>query len=184
MANGWQIASVVFTSISAGAAAVAAWQARQAARAEYRPKLRVGLITSGNRHDTAHLRPGKPLRVRVGAVNRGGRRLRVIASHCGLHIGTGLPMHRPYTDDDCNNFFPRKRMRVGQSRAGKWKSQEGLTIAQLDDIQNGRAKLYVLGFIRYTDAEHHPRRTMFCREYSPTRDRFLPVDDPDYSVEN
>jgi len=48
-------------------------------------------------------------------------------------------------------------------------------------------RLYVMGWIEYTDDSNNQRRTTFCREYrqisNSPKSRFFPVDDPDYEHE-
>jgi hypothetical protein len=41
-------------------------------------------------------------------------------------------------------------------------------------------ELFVLGWIGYTDDIGIYKNMWFCRKYDPSKDRFRPVDDPDY----
>ncbi len=47
-------------------------------------------------------------------------------------------------------------------------------------VNDGWEHIWLLGWIEYIDELNVTRRTDFCRRWDPTKQRFSPVDDPDY----
>jgi hypothetical protein len=177
--------NVLPAALSAVAAFFAWWTAVQMNRAEFRPRLRVGLVTIQEMKDDRPLASGL-ITLDVGIVNVGRRETDVIRSHCEIYVGSQLPMHRPYQGKG-NNFIARgTRFPAGDSRHREEKA--GLSCENVADITTGERKLFVMGYIQYSDRRWPfgpiKRRTMFCLELDTKTWRFVPVKDPDYVVEN
>jgi hypothetical protein len=172
-----------FSFWSASAAREAATEAKNASKANYRPRIRVGLVISKKRGKD-RLVPGEPLEVLVDIVNRGGRDATILESDCVKYVDVGLPMERPYNDAPNCFFIKGHKIKPGESLRNNPLDLGTLTSDGIEEINDCSKNLYILGFIRYEDAEGFPRRTMFCRAYHPYKDRYLAVDDSDYEVEN
>jgi hypothetical protein len=84
--------------------------------------------------------------------------------------------------------MPPYRLEAGQSNPISFQSRNVMG-PEGDDISRfaGNWRLYIMGWIEYTDDLDNHRRTAFCREYRQisggSGGRFFPVDDPDYEHE-
>ena len=85
-------------------------------------------------------------------------------------------------------MIPPVKLEAGQSMPVPFGSR--LTMGpEGDDIRMfaGGWRLYVMGWIAYTDDLNNHRRTAFCRGYrqipNSPEGRFFPVNDPDYEHE-
>jgi hypothetical protein len=157
------------------------WEARIL---QHRPKLHVrNIVLKG-----PLFQRGSPIRGQFYVSNIGGVRAHVEESHCEvLWNVNGLPMERPYEGKDGNHPMPdRPTIAAGSNATGIFMSEATF---QFDIAPGGNDplthKLYVLGWIEYSDDLAIRRRTEFCREFLQ-RDgsaRFYPVNDPDYEYE-
>jgi len=97
-------------------------------------------------------------------------------------------MERPYEGNVIETMIPRVKLEAGESLPITFQSRQAMG-PEGDDIRTSAAgwRLYVMGWIQYTDDLNNQRRTAFCREYrsvhTGTRGRFFPVADPDYEHE-
>jgi len=98
--------------------------------------------------------------------------------------GLVLPMRRPYEGNDGNNPVAGK-IEPGGRLTAVFQSKELLPISQIEIGMMGYDyspswRVYIMGWIEYSDDLGIGRRTAFCRRFDPTTNRFMPVDDPDY----
>jgi len=98
--------------------------------------------------------------------------------------GLVLPMRRPYEGNDGNNPVAGK-IEPGGRLTAVFQSEELLPISQIEIGMMGYPyspswRVYIMGWIEYSDDLGIGRRTAFCRRFDPTTNRFMPVDDPDY----
>ena len=122
-------------------------------------------------------------------VNAGGTPADITDSSCSVHwTNEGLPMERPYEGENpIPTGLTGKKLQPGETATGIF--QSGARTGPEGDMIfscNGGWRIYVMGWIEYTDTINIRRRTAFCREYQ-IRDggqgRFYPVNDPDYEHE-
>jgi len=117
--------------------------------------------------------------------NCGGTDARIREIYSEVYIAESLPMMRPYEGKEGSK--EEKTLRPGTSTFylfGRMEPLDDSTAQALNvrrEIIAARPKnFYVLGWIGYTDDLGIYRMTAFCRRYDATKDRFVPVDDPDY----
>jgi hypothetical protein len=124
-------------------------------------------------------------------VNVGGTEANITGSYCLVHWRQhGLPMERPYEGENPTpTGLTGITLQPGETAPGIFQSENPMG-PQGEDIRLGNAgwRIYVMGWIEYTDAINVRRRTAFCREYQirqqgTSEGRFYPVDDPDYEHE-
>jgi hypothetical protein len=123
-------------------------------------------------------------------VNVGGRPAKITDSHCIVYwTNEGLAMQRPYEGKEPNQVTCLSgTLQPGETITGIFQSEnpmgpEGNNIRSC----NANWRIYVMGWIEYTDDFEVKRRTAFCREYQIRREgggRFYPVEDPDYERED
>lgn len=106
-----------------------------------------------------------------------------------------LPQLHPVDQDDGNQAsemaWSKDWLPAGEATKWSFASKLKLTqedIARIRD-ENDLMQLYVVGLMRYGDdldsGDHWGNhRTLFCRQYCPNRDRFLPLDDVDYEYQS
>jgi hypothetical protein len=159
-----------------------------------RPKLRVRNVVVKypipiHRPPFVLFEPGQPVSGQFYVVNIGGTVARIVVGDCRVYwTEQGLPMERPYEGQEVEMMMPPIKLEAGQSAPINFASRQVMG-AEGSHIRTfaGKWRLYVLGWIEYTDDLNNPRRTAFCREYrqipgSPGG-RFFPIDDPDYEHE-
>lgn len=102
---------------------------------------------------------------------------------------SGLPMRRPYEGRDANLAVPRGSLAPGKSFPllfyGDEAIRQGAQAIGNTQIAQG-LRLFVMGWIEYSDDIGVIRRTAFCREFraGPFDDgRFHAINDPDYEHE-
>jgi hypothetical protein len=122
-------------------------------------------------------------------VNIGGTVARVTEGDCRVYwTEQGLPMERPYEGQVIETVIPPYKLEAGQSNPVSFQSRNTMG-PEGDDIRMFASnwRLYVMGWIAYTDDLNNPRRTAFCREYRQiphsAEGRFFPIDDLDYEHE-
>jgi hypothetical protein len=97
-------------------------------------------------------------------------------------------MERPYEGQQIETIIPPIKLEPGQSLPVPFTSRQAMG-SEGDDIRTFAVgwRLYVMGWINYSDDLNNLRRTAFCREYrqipGSSGGRFFPVDDPDYEHE-
>jgi hypothetical protein len=111
--------------------------------------------------------------------NTGGTKATVEEIWSEVFIAKVLPGQRPYEGKDGSKgtllLAPGKHTYYLFSR------KEPLEESTVSNIKSGSEFLYVLGWLGYRDELGIYRKTRFCRQYIPDRDRFVPVEnDPDY----
>jgi hypothetical protein len=107
--------------------------------------------------------------------NCGGTDARIREIYSEVYIAENLPMKRPYEGKVGSK--EEQTLRPGTSAFHRFGRMEPLDAQTATDVTK---HFYVLGYIGYTDDLAIYRTTAFCRRYNATKDRFLPVDDPDY----
>jgi hypothetical protein len=163
-----------------------------------RPKLRVRNITITQQgwmagHRFQLFREGEPISGQFFVSNIGGTAATITESFCMVFAtSTGLPMRRPYEGKDGNTIVAPRKLEPGQSAVGIISADPlGPEAEDIVDFR-GSWRLYIIGWIEYTDEMKTRRRTAFCRLWrypggpdGGTLDaRFFPVDDePDYEHE-
>jgi len=201
----WQLVllrrSVHDTATAATAAAASAEAAKLEAYAgqrmlvlTQRPKLRVRNVVvkypvPNHRPPFRMFEAGQPISGQFYVVNVGGTVARIAEGDCRVYwTQQGLPMERPYEGQVIENPMPSIKLEAGQSTLIPFHSRQAVG-PEGDDIRTFAAgwRLYVMGWIEYSDDLNNPRRTTFCREYRQvlhsSAGHFLPVDDPDYEHE-
>ena len=201
----WQLVllrrSVRDTETAANAAAASAEAARSEANAAQRmlvltqrPKLRVRNVVvkypvPNHRPPFGMFEAGQPISGQFYVANIGGTVARIVVGDCRVYwTQQGLPMERPYEGQVIENPMPPIKLEAGQSTLIPFHSRQAMG-PEGDDIRTFAAgwRLYVMGWIEYSDDLNNPRRTTFCREYRQvlhsSLGHFLPVDDPDYEHE-
>jgi hypothetical protein len=130
--------------------------------------------------------PGTLVSGQFYVVNIGGTVARIGEGDCRVYwTAQGLPMERPYEGQVLENPVPPIKLEAGQSTPIVFQSQQVMG-SEGEDIRTFAAgwRLYVMGWIAYTDDLNNPRRTAFCREYrqvpGSSAGRFFPIVDPDY----
>lgn len=162
------------------------------ARAEFlsthRPKIRIKHLWLGN--DIWH---GEPIIINLVAVNHGTTE--AILAEIGIKYfvvkeGRFLPIE-PAIPAIFN--FSGGKLPCGLNWETKGiNTNRILTPEENADIQEGRSKLYCVGFLSYLDASGRMRITGFCRVLTFPQDalahigncRFRVFDDPDYEYED
>ena len=123
---------------------------------------------------------------RLHIINEGRSRATIVRS--AIHVivsSNGLPQTHPTASKPDHN-----KIEVDQLAAGEtvWWQFHGSTLiqSQADAILNGTDgwRAYVTGLLHYQDTLGDFHHTLFCREYDPTRRRWMPVDDPDYEYQH
>jgi len=201
----WQLIlirrSVRDTATAANAANASAEAAKLDANAAQRmlvlaqrPKLRVRNVVVSypnpmHRQPFRLFEPGELVSGQFYVVNIGGTVARIDEGDCRVYwTNQGLPMERPYEGQEIENMIPPIKLEAGQSTPIPFASRKTMG-SEGDDIRAFAAgwRLYVMGWIAYTDDLNNPRRTAFCREYRQiphnAEGRFFPIDDPDYEHE-
>lgn len=112
--------------------------------------------------------------------NLGGTDARIKDIWSEVCIEETLPMKRPY--EGLEGSKDEKTLKPGQSSFYLFglKNSPGLDAQTANDVTQSVRNLYILGWIGYTDDLGIYRITGFCRCYDVGKDRFVPVDDPDY----
>jgi hypothetical protein len=160
-----------------------------------RPKLRVRNIVVSHppvfpREPPPLFTEGHPLQCQFFVANIGGTPAMIIEAFAMIfQTRAGLPMHRPYEGSNGNLAVPRGRLAPGQSFPLTFVSDEVIgegaqTIGNTQIIRGVR--LFVMGWIEYSDDIGIVRRTAFCREFKagPWDDgRFRRVKNRDYEHE-
>jgi len=187
---------LAFATIGMGAATIGLYVAGERqlrlARDEFlsthRPKIRIKHFWLGN--DIWH---GEPITVNLTCVNNGtteailgaiGIKYFVIKEGKSLPIEPDIPtiINLSGARLPCGFNWPIKGININRI----------LTPEENADIQQGRFKLYCVGYINYLDASGRMRITGFCRVLTFPQDtlahagncRFRVFDDPDYEYED
>lgn len=156
-----------------------------------RPKLRVRNVVV-TLSDTVRI--GSPVRGQLYVENVGGSTASITEMGCWIaHIRGNLPMQRMYEGQDPSNpeilntikdRHGHAQLRPGES--GTVSLLQSGTILELDYVTpatpepHRTQRLYVYGWIHYSDAMGIVHRYAFCREFDTALERFVPVDNPDY----
>jgi hypothetical protein len=111
-------------------------------------------------------------------VNSGGTPAYIKEIYCEAYTAKFLPMRRPYEGKIGDQGT--KKLLPGQSITWLFALTEPLDSLSVRSIADNKTGFYVLGWIGYTDDLGIYRITAFCREYSVTSNRFMPVDNSDY----
>jgi hypothetical protein len=179
---------------SAEAAKLEAYAAQRMLVLAQRPKLRVRNVVvkypvPHHRQPFRLFEPGQPVSGQFYVVNIGGTVARVTEGDCRVYwTEQSLPMERPYEGQEIKTVIPPYKLEAGQSNPVSFQSRN-IMGPEGDDIRRFASnwRLYVMGWIAYTDDLNNPRRTAFCREYRQiphsVEGRFFPIDDPDYEHE-
>jgi len=179
---------------SAEAAKLEAYAAQQMLVLTQRPKLRVRNVVvkypvPTHRPPFRIFEPGQPISGQFYVVNIGGTVARIVVGDCRVYWTLqGLPMERPYEGQELETPVPPIKLEAGQSTLVPFQSRQAMG-PEGDDIGTFARgwRLYVMGWVEYTDDLNNPRRTTFCREYRQVPDTsfgsFFPVDDRDYEHE-
>jgi hypothetical protein len=179
---------------SAEAAKLEAYAAQRMLILTQRPKLRVRNVVVRypvpiHRQPFRLFEPGQPVSGQFYVVNIGGTVARLVEGDCRVYwTEQGLPMDRPYEGQGVETVVPSYKLEAGQSSPITFQSRN-IMGPEGDDIRvfAGNWRLYVMGWIEYTDDLDNHRRTAFCREYRQipggSGGRFFPIDDPDYEHE-
>lgn len=117
-------------------------------------------------------------------VNTGGTRAIIKEIVCKVFIWGGiLPAKRPYEGEIGSQ--EEKVLEAGQSTFYLFGLMGDLIDTETSNsLRLGVQKLYVLGWIGYTDDLGIYRITHYCRRYDPSKGRFSSVDDIEYENPN
>ena len=156
--------------------------------ATHRPRLRVRNVVvkpvsvTGFKPTVFH--PGQFVSGQCYIANSGGSAAHITEAHCDVFITSNpLPMERPYEGQDGNSAI-KLTIEAGTSVPLPFQSTSQISSRESEDIlSGGNYRIYVMGWVEYSDDMNIMRRTAFCRKYDFIRRRFYPVDDPDYEHE-
>lgn len=111
--------------------------------------------------------PNAMIGVEVQITNHGRTPANVLAAVLTLHVGTELPNEPPYTDNpEWGAFFLMPN--EGHFFVTPILSTP-LTDEQFLSIQEGRLKMWALGYVDYTDIFEAHHRAGYARRYEPMR---------------
>jgi hypothetical protein len=91
-----------------------------------------------------------------------------------------LPMVPPYNKLEIDRQDPLVILKAGERRTLGGLYGTPLTMDIVFRISIGTARLYAMGWVRYTDDRKVARETRFCRLWDRFEHRFRSIDDPDY----
>jgi hypothetical protein len=164
-----------------------------------RPMLKIRHIainhpTPTTRSRTQMFQAEHPINGSLVAVNVGGTRAKFTDSRYRFYwSNVGLPMDPPIGDDDETQSLhapAEVAIESGESVALPIKTNEPLGVFA-DDIAffRGNYRLYVMGYIRYSDWDNRERFMWFCRVYTLPEvgggeGRFVPVENSDYESQD
>lgn len=160
-----------------------------------RPKIRARnvVVASPNPsmdHRLGIFQPGHPITGTFQIVNIGGTTATILGSHCIVYWdAAGLPMRAPFEGDVPNNPIAPGKLESGQAVTGPFNSQkaigEGAKTIATKVIRATR--LFIMGWVEYSDDLGMVRRTAFCREFKRgpwNHGRFRRVKNKDYEQED
>ena len=160
-------------------------QTRQTVVLAHRPKIRVRnfYFTEPNPVGGIHAHYGvvahSPVSGQFYIVNAGGTPAIIKEIVCQVYVESRLPLKRLY-EGEIGEKVSRKLMPGATMTRLFDRVSAPLDEGEAKGIENGTLKLYVLGWIGYTDELDIYRITAFCRFWDRTKDRFIPVRDRDY----
>lgn len=143
--------------------------------ASHRPRLRVRFVRITAGHSAT------PIRVAFSVYNVGETRAIITDSQVDLqfHMDRELPPP-PHQGEN--------RVPAGDLEPSHWHEcdiqNDGITLATVFSMEDMLHSLYLIGSIRYRDANNTLRQMGFCRRFDRERERFDSVDDPDYEYED
>jgi hypothetical protein len=161
----------------------------------HRPKLRVRNVVVHRRDGMGLFQDGQHVNGQFYVTNVGGTGALITGIGCWVwpkkHMGTiqsnALPMELPYEGRN-PNIELKPRLKAGASCPVPFQSDVVLAngaaqqIGSPNNEMGGKWRLFVMGFVEYSDDTGTPRRTAFCREFSPEQ-RFIKVENEDYENE-
>jgi hypothetical protein len=153
--------------------------ARNEFLATHRPKIRIKHFMLAN-----DIWQGQPITANLTCLNNGTAD--AIPQQVGLRYevvkeGGSLPLDPAITGRGVSGG----RVGCGLNwRIEKLDADRTLASQESADIQQGRSKLYCVGFVSYLDGSGRMRITGFCRVLNLQSGRFDKVDDPDYEYED
>jgi hypothetical protein len=160
--------------------------AREEMISAHPPNIIVRRIVLNPNIGDADFHIGNVLNGSFDVINRGRSKCTITQNHSMIFItDKALPMKPPY-----GSLPPHPLINISLETGYAYNDlpiREGVTINA--DIINATSpasnwKLYVMGWIDYLDSLGRPvARLYFCRVWSPTHYRFLPLDNPDYESE-
>lgn len=160
-----------------------------------KPRLRIrAIILNRTTPSGEFFENGEIVRGHIFAANAGATEAKIIDSACRFYWSNdGLPMQPPLDDDEALSLpWPREPVPGYGSISIPIASAKPLP-AIADSIRNRNPqgwRLYVMGYIHYSDINSAERFMGFCREYvAPdpwwgAEGRFKPVDNSDYEYED
>ena len=147
----------------------------------HRPK-----ITVSNVFVHGEFCEGSTANGKLSIINKGGMPAHITEIYATVKVYGRLPMKTLQDDGVSGDQTPRS-LSPGQRITFQFKKEDGALAAGEIPALNGSGRedsrrLYVLGFIKYTDDLNPPiaRQTSFCRMLDPSLRRFQPVEDADY----
>ena len=175
------------TKLAADAAKESSDLARDEFNASHRPRLRVSNIAvRPNNHPAVfedYFLPNHQIAGTFYVTNVGDGPALITGSHVRVFLTSiPLPMRLPY--EGSHGDVSRYELESGATEISAFRSEQIINDRTSHDIlHGGNQKLYVMGWVTYEDRRGVPRKTMFCRKYDAAKQRFFPVDDPDYERE-
>ena len=132
--------------------------------------------------DTIGTDPDSPCLGQFYIVNTGGTRARLQEIYCDVFIGSGLPMKRPY--EGKVGIVQEIALEPGQSITHQFSRSQPLDEETSLKIRQNIIYIYIIGRIGYIDDLGIWRDKAFCRKLDRIKDRFVPVDNPDYESQD
>lgn len=202
----WHVVSDISVAVGALATAVVAvftytlWKTTRGTLAQiereyianHRPQLRIRNVVvrlpTGRNAPVRLFAPGYLVSGQLYVVNVGDTAATITETGCWVKWSKlPLPMDRPYEGQDPQPFLRAQRLEPGASLPLPFQSVEVMGLVG-EDLWLGNVgwKLWVMGWVAYTDDRKTPRRTAFCREYlpgppgAPENGVFVAVNNPDY----
>ena len=175
---------VVIAGLTGVAICVQAREMRRVTVLTQRPVLRVRNIAISIPEVRKSSEP--QWQVSFDIANAGGTPAEVVVSHCIGGRFAKLPMRRPFETATPNSPIEvGTKIRPGESVSGissvdASEFQTSVYMAKDPDHYKSPAPYYLMGVVRYKDKLNIFREVVFCRKFDYDKDRFFPVDDPDY----
>ncbi len=101
----------------------------------------------------------------------------------GSTVSLGYHSAKPYLRDIApNSVIKPRRFKPGATDFYVVRGDEASGLAWASDVFAEDKALYFFGWLVYEDELKTPRTMYFCRHFSDARERFVPVEDPDYEA--
>jgi hypothetical protein len=149
-----------------------------------------------------NLLPDKPIAGECFIINEGSHSALVVLANSDtirsevLIYWTGNKLPQKHIIKDMTHR--KRKLEIDDKKSSKWiqpgdailwefDSVVAITDNEIKQIEEGKIDLYVIGLVRYGDANDQKKgnhRTLFCRKYCPECQRYFPVNDDYYEYKS